>query len=134
MFLKMRMKINSEQIYDGIKKKLTEDLVERTLVPMQKALQDAKQIAEKLNALGREVVFLGDGWPVYASKLAELLQVPFEAAAAHMSRQRAGALAALAMCYAKEGRMETAVEHQPDYLRLSQAERELKAKNLKGDK
>ena len=33
-------------------------------------------------------------------------------------------LAALAMCYAKEGKMETAVEHQPDYLRLSQAERE----------
>ena len=85
---------------------------------------DISEIAEKLNALGREVIFLGDGWPVYAAKLEELLQVSFIAAPAHMSRQRAGALAALAMCYAKEGRMETAVEHQPDYLRLSQAERE----------
>ena len=70
------------------------------------------------------MIFLGDGWPVYAEKLAEMLTVPYMAAPAHMSRQRAGALAALAMCYAKEGRMETAVEHQPDYLRLSQAERE----------
>ena len=85
---------------------------------------DIKEIAEKLNALGKEVIFLGDGWPVYAEKLAEMLTIPYMAAPAHMSRQRAGALAALAMYYAKEGRMETAVEHQPGYLRLSQAERE----------
>jgi len=85
---------------------------------------DIVEVAEKLNALGREVVFLGDGWPVYEEKLTELLTVPFVAAPAHMSRQRAGALAALAMYYAKDGRMEAAEEHQPDYLRLSQAERE----------
>ena len=85
---------------------------------------DIAEIAEKLNALGREVIFLGDGWPVYAEKLGELMKVSYMAAPAHMSRQRAGALASLAMCYAKMGRMETAVEHQPDYLRLSQAERE----------
>ena len=85
---------------------------------------DIAEIAEKLNALGREVIFLGDGWPVYAEKLGELMKVSYMAAPAHMSRQRAGALASLAVCYAKMGRMETAVEHQPDYLRLSQAERE----------
>ena len=81
-------------------------------------------VPQRLNGLGREVIFLGDGWPVYAGKLGDLLTVPSTAAPAHMSRQRAGALAALAMCYAKEGKLETAVEHQPDYLRLSQAERE----------
>ncbi|MBR4139153.1 MAG: tRNA (adenosine(37)-N6)-threonylcarbamoyltransferase complex dimerization subunit type 1 TsaB [Lachnospiraceae bacterium] len=85
---------------------------------------DITEIAGKLNALGREVIFLGDGWPVYEAKLAEVLTVPYMAAPAHQSRQRAGALAALAMCYAKEGRMESAAEHEPDYLRLSQAERE----------
>ena len=85
---------------------------------------DITEIAEKLNTLGREVIFLGDGWPVYEAKLAEILTVPYMAAPAHQSRQRAGALAALAMCYAKEGRMESATEHEPDYLRLSQAERE----------
>lgn len=85
---------------------------------------DLTEIVEKLNALGREVIFLGDGCPVYAEKLAELMKIPYGYAPAHMSRQRAGALAARAMCYAEEGRMETATEHQPDYLRLSQAERE----------
>lgn len=85
---------------------------------------DISVIAEKLNALGREVVFLGDGYPVYEKKLEESMRVPFMAAPAHLSRQRAGALGALAIEYAKEGKLEAAGEHQPDYLRLSQAERE----------
>ena len=76
---------------------------------------------------------MGYGFPVYEKKLEELVKVPYTTAPAHMSRQRAGALAALAMCYAKEGRMETAVEHQPDYLRLSQAERE-RAEKEKAEK
>ena len=41
-----------------------------------------------------------------------------------MNRQRAGAVAVLAQSYVKEGKIETAAEHMPDYLRLSQAERE----------
>lgn len=85
---------------------------------------DISVIAEKLNTLGREVIFLGDGYPVYEKKLADLVNVPFTAAPAHLSRQRAGALGALAFSYAKEGKLESAREHQPDYLRLSQAERE----------
>lgn len=85
---------------------------------------DISVIAEKLNTLGREVIFLGDGYPVYEKKLEELMRVPYMAAPPHMSRQRAGALAALAFAYAKEGKTESAKEHQPDYLRLSQAERE----------
>ena len=35
----------------------------------------------------------------------------------------AGALAVLAARYYKEGRIETAAEHKPEYLRVSQAER-----------
>lgn len=85
---------------------------------------DISVIAEKLNSLGSEVIFMGDGYPVYEKKLEELVKVPFMAAPAHMNRQRAGALAALAAAYAKDGKMESAKEHQPDYLRLSQAERE----------
>ena len=104
------MDARRNQIYTGIYEFEGNEL--KVLEPQMAV--DISEIAEMLNALGREVVFLGDGWPVYAAKLEELLQVPFMAAPAHMSRQRAGALAALAMCYAKEGRMETAVEHQPD--------------------
>ena len=42
-----------------------------------------------------------------------------------MNAQRAGALAALGKIYFEEGRLETADAHVPEYLRLSQAEREL---------
>lgn len=83
-----------------------------------------KELADILNEMGREVVFLGDGVPVYRQMLSGLLQVPFRFAPAHMNRQRASAVAALAEQYVIEGRTETAAEHAPDYLRLSQAERE----------
>lgn len=83
-----------------------------------------EELCRELNKLGRKVLFLGDGVPVYAEKLASLLDIPYEFAPAHMARQRAGALGVLAMDYLKAGKTETAAEHKPDYLRLSQAERE----------
>lgn len=83
-----------------------------------------EEIAKKLNALGREVVFLGDGVPVYREMLEKLVEVPYCFAPAHMNRQRASAVAALAMQYVRAGKTETAAEHAPEYLRLSQAERE----------
>lgn len=82
------------------------------------------ELAEELNGRGEAVVFLGDGVPVYRSMLTELLRVPHQFAPAHTNRQRAAAVAALGLRYAAEGRLETAAEHRPDYLRLSQAERE----------
>lgn len=83
-----------------------------------------EQIAEELNALGREVVFLGDGVPVYREMLSTLMKVPYRYAPANMNRQRAASVAVLAQQYVKAGKTETAAEHAPDYLRLSQAERE----------
>ena len=43
-----------------------------------------------------------------------------------MNRQRASAVAVLGAQYYVQGRAESAMEHKPDYLRLSQAERERK--------
>lgn len=82
------------------------------------------EIAEKINSLGREVIFLGDGVTVYQGILTEKITVPYLFAPAHMNKQRAGAVAALGLQYAQQGKTETAESHQPDYLRLSQAERE----------
>ena len=66
--------------------------------------------------------------PGYEKKNLDLikknLKVPYLLAPAHLNRQRAGAVAVLGIQYAKEGKLESAMEHQPDYLRLSQAERE----------
>ena len=81
-------------------------------------------IAEKINALGREVVLLGDGVAAYREQLAQLLTVPYRLAPAHLNGQRAASVAVCAQEYVRSGRVETAAEHQPDYLRVSQAERE----------
>lgn len=83
-----------------------------------------EELCEALNELKREVLFLGDGVPVYKEQLEQLLKVPYQFAPAHMARQRAGALGVLAFEYLRDGKTETAAEHKPDYLRLSQAERE----------
>ncbi len=83
-----------------------------------------EELAQRLNEAGRPVTFLGDGVPVYRALLEKLLTVPYQFAPAHVNRQRAASVAALGLQYIAEGRTETAAEHRPDYLRLSQAERE----------
>ena len=79
---------------------------------------------DKLNERGEEVIFLGDGVPVFETIISQTLKVPYSFAPAHLNKPRAAAVAALGMIYSNEGRTETAEEHTPEYLRLSQAERE----------
>lgn len=83
-----------------------------------------EELAEKLNARKEPVVFLGDGVPVYRGILDEIVRVSHSYAPAHLNRQRAAAVASLGLVYARQGKFESAAEHQPVYLRLSQAERE----------
>jgi tRNA threonylcarbamoyladenosine biosynthesis protein TsaB len=85
------------------------------------------QIAEELNKLGREVVFLGDGAPVNEGAMRELMQVPYLIAPAHLNRQRAASTAVrAAQIYAEQGEaaLVTADDFRPEYLRVPQAERE----------
>ena len=93
------------------------------VIKMQMAVS-IEELAERLNRYRRPVVFLGDGVPVYENVLAEKLTVPYSFAPAYMNRQRAAVVGTLAIQYYKSGKFETAEEHRPDYLRVSQAERE----------
>lgn len=86
--------------------------------------EDIVKVAELLNDIGQPVVFLGDGVPVSKDALADAMKVPYRFAPPHMNRQRAGALAVLAARYYSEGRTVNAADHKPEYLRMSQAERE----------
>lgn len=93
------------------------------------AIQDAcaaavEDLVERLNGLQREVVFLGDGVPVYQETIAERITVPYSFAPPHCNRQRAANVAALGAVYFAEGKVQDAAEHVPEYLRISQAERE----------
>lgn len=93
-----------------------------------------EEIGEKLAAYDREIVFLGDGVPVFKEALTERIlagrRISF--APAHMNRQRAASVGALALRYYRAGKTESAAEHQPDYLRVSQAERERRERIEKG--
>lgn len=93
------------------------------VMKMQMAIS-VDELIRRLNNYGRPVVFLGDGVPVYENALAEGLKVPYSFAPAYMNRQRAAVVGTLGILYYKAGKIETAMEHQPDYLRVSQAERE----------
>lgn len=87
-----------------------------------------EELAEKLCEYGknRGILFLGDGVPVHRKALTEELlkgyQISF--APAHLNYQRAATVGTLAFQYYREGKVESAAEHKPDYLRVSQAERE----------
>jgi tRNA threonylcarbamoyladenosine biosynthesis protein TsaB len=82
------------------------------------------EIIEKINAIGRDVIFVGDGVAVYANKIANQINVNYSFAPAHLNKQRAASVGTLAKDYFEEGKIESATEHKPEYLRLSQAERE----------
>ena len=95
---------------------------------LEQCAVDISEVLEKLNAISRPVIFLGDGVPVYAAKIKEQLRIPFYFAPAVNNRQRASAVAALGAVYFAQGKTVTAAEHQPEYLRKSQAEREAEEK------
>lgn len=86
--------------------------------------QDIEETITYLNKENRSVIFLGDGVPVHQEAIAEKMQAEYSFAPAHLSRQRAGALGALAKIYYEADNFISATEHRPDYLRMSQAERE----------
>ena len=92
-----------------------------------------EELAEKINKLGRSVIFLGDGVPVYWETLEKLLTAEHAYAPAHVNKQRAAAVAVLAQKYFREGKTEPAWEHQPVYLRMSQAEQERQRQNAGGE-
>lgn len=87
-----------------------------------------EELGEHLRAYGRKVVFLGDGVPVFRERLTKEIMPGCEISFApcNMNRQRGASVAALGLQYYKEGKIESAAEHAPDYLRVSQAERERK--------
>ena len=98
-------------------------------IVMEQCAISVDELIEEINKLGREVIFLGDGVPVFKATLDEKLSVEHTYALAHMNRQRAGAVAVLGQKYYADGKYETAAAHEPNYLRQSQAEREAKEKN-----
>ena len=116
------MDARRQQVYTGI---YEFDGNELRVLEDQMAVS-IEELGEKLKQYSRPVVFLGDGVPVFRKRLVtEIMpESDLHFAPASMNRQRAASVGSLAIRYYEEGKTETAVEHQPDYLRVSQAERE----------
>lgn len=91
---------------------------------------DINELIEELNSLDSQVTFLGDGAVVQHDTIEEKCQVPHLFAPAHLSNQSAASLCARAAIYYEQGKTVSADDFRPDYLRLSQAERE-RAERLK---
>lgn len=122
------MDARRNQVYTGIYEFVKDGTTYRLHVVEHQCAVDVAEILERLNGLEREVIFLGDGVPVYRNQIEQLLQVPYTFAPAGNNRQRAASVAALGAVYFAEGRTVSAAEHQPEYLRKSQAEREQEEK------
>ncbi len=92
----------------------------------QEALR-VTDLCERLDALaretGKEVILLGDGAVVYRELIEENLTASHWYAPAHLAQQKAGSVAVRAADLARQGKLESAAAHRPDYLRVSQAER-----------
>lgn len=94
---------------------------------MDQAAMGIDELVEHLNQIGQgyeQIIFLGDGVPVYREKIAEGMRIDYSFAPANMNRQRAASVATLGMEYLKKGKTVSADEMKPIYLRKSQAERE----------
>ena len=126
------MDARRNQTYTGLYEFVRQDNKYGLVAIRKQCAVALEEIVEAVNELGREVVFLGDGVPVFKAQLEENIKVPFSFAPASCNRQRAAAIGTLAFDYAKEGMMEKAADHIPDYLRLSQAERERKEEMERG--
>lgn len=92
---------------------------------------DLRELIDEINCIGESVVFLGDGVPAGKSVIEGNIKVPYVFAPAHVNRQRAAAVAALGQQYYREGKIVAAADSAPEYLRVSQAEREMAEKRKK---
>lgn len=91
---------------------------------------DIADIIQKINETGQETIFLGDGVDVYRDSIGRLISVEYSFAPPCCNRQRAACVASLGIVLYEKGIYQTAREHAPEYLRLSQAERERAGKNV----
>lgn len=95
--------------------------------PVVVAEQDAAPIdtvLQKVRETGREIIFVGDGVPVFANRIAEEEGLAYRLGADNVRYQKASSVAALGRKLMEQGKGMPAERFVPIYLRLSQAERE----------
>jgi len=117
------MDAKRDQVYTGsyvFKKGAFSCISEPDALSVEEQAEKAKKAASEL---GRPIIYLGDGVPVYEAKLRELVPGALFAPA-HQRYERAANVCALAEELYTSGVSVSAEDFLPVYLRKSQAERE----------
>jgi tRNA threonylcarbamoyladenosine biosynthesis protein TsaB len=118
------MDARRNQVYTG----LYEFENDKLKIIEKQCAADISDTVDKINDIcgksNKKVIFLGDGVDVYRQRIEEIINVGYSFAPACANRQRAACVATLGIELYKNGVYETAADHAPEYLRLSQAERE----------
>ncbi|MCQ2498943.1 MAG: tRNA (adenosine(37)-N6)-threonylcarbamoyltransferase complex dimerization subunit type 1 TsaB [Lachnospiraceae bacterium] len=122
------MDARRSQVYTAVYEFIQQDDKYILSSVMEDSAMAVEDLLVKVNELGaslkKKIIFLGDGVPVYEDKIRELTDAVYTFAPAHMNRQRAAAFGYLAIDKVNSGDVVSAFDHAPEYLRLSQAERE----------
>lgn len=122
------MDARRSQVYTGVFTYEFKDNAYTLYTLLDECALSVDEIIDRLNELSvklnKKIILLGDGVPVYEDVIKDKLKAPFIFAPAHLNRQRASAFAYLAMEKLKNNETVNSYEHAPEYLRLSQAERE----------
>lgn len=118
------MDARRSQVYTGLYEFIFQDDKYGMNIVKEQCAVSFDEIAEEINRIGRKVIFVGDGIPVFRERMKEVLRVSYTLAPAHRNRQSAACIATLGKIYYEQGRAVSGGQHVPEYLRLSQAERE----------
>ena len=118
------MDARREQVYTGLYRFEKKGGVYEMICEVPQCAISIDEILNIVNTWEQEVIFLGDGVPVYKDKIEALCQVDYSFAPAGFNRQRALSVGLLGNIFYKQGEYVSADDMEPDYLRLSQAERE----------
>jgi len=114
------MDARRNQVYTGVFR-CENDTLETVMKQCAMSIDD---LTDYLNERNEEVIFIGDGIPAFKQIIDEKLTAGHFYARQQLSRQRATTIGAIAWDMYRAGEIENADLFAPDYLRLSQAERE----------
>lgn len=121
------MDARRQQVYTGIYSFATGQMTE----VLEPSALPIEELIDKINALGKETIFVGDGVYVFQEYIDANATIKIGYASAGNMLQRASSIATIGAIKFQKGETETAASHAPIYLRVSQAERELMEKQGK---
>lgn len=114
------MDARRNQVYTGLYKCEEEELC--TII--EPCAISIEELIEKLNSINEKTIFIGDGVLNFKEYIDEHLNVEHFYGLPHMNRQKASTLGSIAIKKYNNGEIIDADIFAPQYLRLSQAERE----------